>query len=91
MNARRFFGGLTIPQLVSLATFILGIITIYIHLEVRIAEINVDLVNLKQDFRVHKADNRKDFEILHNDLNSGTKEILRNINEIQIYLLNNKK
>jgi hypothetical protein len=86
MNTHKFFGGLTIPQLISLSSFILGIITIYIHLEVRVAEINVDLINIKQDLSMHKAENRKDFETLHDDISSGNKEILRNINEIQVYL-----
>jgi hypothetical protein len=83
-------GGLTLTQFISVVTFVMGIITIYIHLEVRVAEINVDLANLKQDMRMHKSENQKDFETLHYDISSGNKEILRNVNEIQIYLRNKK-
>ena len=87
---KKLAGGLSITQFISVITFVMGIITIYIHLEVRVAEINVDLVNLKQDLRNHKAENRTDFETLHYDISSGNKEILRNVNEIQIYLRNKK-
>ena len=85
---QKLLGGLTITQFISIVSFVMGIITIYIHLEVRVAEINVDLFNLKQDLRMHKVENRKDFETLHYDISSGNKEILRNVNEIQIYLRN---
>jgi hypothetical protein len=88
MTPKKLLGGLTITQFLSIVSFVMGIITIYIHLEVRVAEINVDLVNLKQDLRMHKSENRKDFETLHYDISSGNKEILRNVNEIQIYLRN---
>jgi len=67
----------------------------YFHLgfiwEIRLAEINVELSNLKQDLVFHKADNRKDLETLRSDLKSDTKEILRKIDEIEIYLRNNSK
>jgi hypothetical protein len=81
---------LNISQLISIAGFILGIVTIWIHLEIRIAEINVDLTNLKQDFLTHKTDNRKDLDILRTENNKNTREILRKVDEIQIYLRNHK-
>jgi hypothetical protein len=89
-HIKKLPGGLTLTQFISLVTFVMGIITIYIHLEVRVAEINVDLANLKQDLRMHKSENQKDFETLHYDISFGNKEILRNVNEIQIYLRNKK-
>jgi hypothetical protein len=78
--------GIPLAQVMSFVSFLIGIITIWIHLEVRIAEIDVEIVNLKQDMNAHKADNRKDFETLHNDMNSGMREISGKIDEIQIYL-----
>lgn len=57
----------------------------------RLAEINVELFNMKQDLVLHKTDNRKDLEILRSDLKVDTKEILRKIDEIQIYLRDNPK
>ena len=90
MNNRSNLAGMNISQLVSIAGFIVGIVTIWIHLEIRIAQIDVDLTNLKQDMIIHKADNRKDLEILRTETNTDTKEILRKVDEIQIYLRNHK-
>ncbi|MCK9422086.1 MAG: hypothetical protein M0Q38_05775 [Bacteroidales bacterium] len=56
-----------------MASFFVGLVSIWIHLEIRIAEINVDLTSLKQDMIVHKADNRKDFELNRTDIGSDTK------------------
>ncbi len=90
MNARSHIAGMNLSQAVSIAGFIIGFVTIWIHLEIRIAEINVDLTNLKQDLIMHKNDNRKDMETLRNEINTDTKEILRKVDEIQIYLRNRK-
>ena len=46
---------------------------------------------MKQDLILHKSDNRKDLELLRTDLKGDTKEILRKIDEIQIYLRDNPK
>ena len=91
MTSRKAIEGLNLSQLVSIAGFIIGVVTIWIHLEICIAEINVDLTNLKQDMIMHKTDNRKDMEILRNDINSNIREILRKTDEMQIYLRNSKK
>ena len=78
----------TLGKLISLVG---GIISIWIHLEIRIAEINVELANVKQDMINHRADNRREVESLHNDMNINTRDILRKIDEIQIYLRDNKE
>ncbi|MCX6266822.1 MAG: hypothetical protein NTW16_05620 [Bacteroidetes bacterium] len=91
MNSRSNIAGMTISQMVSLTGFIMGFVTIWIHLEICIAEINVELTNLKQDLIQHKTDNRKDIEILRNDNAGNTREILRKVDEIQIYLRNNRR
>ena len=90
MTTKPEFFGIPLTHLISLFSFTAGVISIWIHLEIRIAEINVDLANLKQELVFHKAENRKDFEMLHNDMNTDTKEILRKIDEIQIYLRDNR-
>jgi hypothetical protein len=82
--------GMSLSQIISLAGFIIGFVTIWIHLEIRIAEINVDLTNLKQDILLHKTDNRKDFELLRSDNAANTREILRKVDEMQIYLRNHR-
>jgi hypothetical protein len=86
MTTKTSFFGMPLPHFISLFSFVIGVVSIWIHLEIRIAEINVDLANLKQDLVFHKSENRKDFEVLHNDLHTDTKEILQKIDEIQIYL-----
>ena len=91
MNPRSALTGMSLSQIISFAGFIVGFVTIWIHLEICIAEINVDLSNLKQDMIIHKTDNRKDLEILRNENNNNIREILRKVDEIQIYLRNNKK
>ena len=80
--------GLPLPQAISLLTFLVAIISIWIHMEIRLAEINVELCNLKQDLIFHKSDNNRDLENLRNEIKTDTKEILRKIDEIEIYLLN---
>jgi len=91
MGTKYTIFGLPLPQAISLFTFLVAIISIWVHMEIRLAEINVELSNLKQDLVFHKADNRKDLETLRSDLKSNTKEILRKIDEIEIYLRNNSK
>lgn len=79
---------MNLAQAISLATFLIGFITIWIHLEIRIAEVNVEVVNIKQDLAMHKTENRNDFELLRNENNANIREILQKIDEIQIYLRN---
>jgi hypothetical protein len=86
MNRVYRFFGIPLSQAVALFTFMAGVASVWVHLEIRLAEVNVEIVNLKQDMIVHKAANQKDFESLREDLHTNTREILRRIDEIQIYL-----
>jgi len=83
--------GMSLPRVISLMTFFLAIISIWVHMEIRLAELNVEITNLKQDLILHKADNSKNFDIIRSDIKSDTKEILKRIDEIQIYLRNKSK
>ena len=83
--------GIPLVQLISIFSFLIVIISIWVHMEIRLAEINVELCNMKQDLTFHKTDNRKDLELLRTDLKGDTKEILRKVDEIQIYLRDNPK
>ena len=78
--------GMNLPQSISLITLFLALASTWLHMEIRIAEINVDLINLKQNVAQHMTDNRNDFDLLRTDINSDTKEIIHKIDEIQIYL-----
>ena len=78
--------GLPLPQAISLLTFLVAIISVWVHMEIRLAEINVELTNLKQDLIFHKSDNSREIETLRSDIKSDTREILKKIDEIQIYL-----
>ena len=77
--------GLPLPHAISLFTFILAFLSIWVHMEIRLAELNVEITNLKQDLLLHKTDNTRNFEIIRSDIKSDTKEILKRIDEIQIY------
>jgi hypothetical protein len=90
MNSRINIAGMNIAQVISLATFLIGFITIWIQLEIRIAEVNVEVVDIKQDLLMHKSENRQDMELLRNENNDNTREILQKVDEIQIYLRNKK-
>jgi len=90
MTLKSTIFGLSLPQAISLFTFLLAIISIWVHMEIRLAEVNVEITNLKQDLLLHKADNTNDFDVIRSDIKSDTKEILKRIDEIQIYLRNNK-
>jgi hypothetical protein len=80
--------GLNLSQTISFGTFIIGVVTIWIHLEIRIAEINVEIVNLKQDQMEFKSDTRKNLEIMRGENSSNARQILDRVDEIQIYLRN---
>ena len=90
MNSNHTIFGLPLPQAIGLFSLLTVVISIWVHMEISLAELNVEIVNLKQDLMIHKADNRKDFETLQTDINTDTKEILRKIDEIQIYLRDKK-
>ena len=90
MNAKHTIFGLPFPQAIGLFSFLIVLISIWVQMEIRLAEVNVEIANLKQDLSIHKVENRKDFETIRNEINSDTKEILRKIDEIQIYLRNQK-
>jgi hypothetical protein len=83
--------GLPLPQAISLFTFLVAIISIWVHMEIRLAEINIEIENLKQDLSTHKTDNRKDLDAFRSEIRSDTREIIRKIDEIQIYLRNKPK
>ncbi|MBL7139194.1 MAG: hypothetical protein ISS17_10525 [Bacteroidales bacterium] len=82
--------GIPIAQAISLFTFLIAIVSIWVHMEIRIAEINVEIANMKQDLLLHKADNQNDIDLIRSDIKSDTKEILKKIDEIQIYLRNHR-
>ena len=90
MNSRQTLFGMPLPQAIGFFSFLVIIISIWFHMEISIAELNVEIANVKQDLVVHKADNRRDFETLRAEINTDTKEILRKVDEIQIYLRNRK-
>jgi len=80
--------GIPVPQAISFLTFLIAIVSIWVHMEIRLAEINVEIINMKQDLQAHKIENTKDFDVLRGDIKSDTREILKKIDEIQIYLRN---
>ena len=82
--------GLPLSQGISFLSFLIAVVSIWVHMEIRLAEINVEIVNMKQDLVVHKSDNRKDMELIRADIKSDNKEILGKIDEIQLYILNSK-
>jgi len=81
--------GLPILQAISLSTFIMGVISVWIHLEIQIAAINVEIINLKKNVEAHCAENRKELDALKIDIKSDTREILKKIDEINLYLRKN--
>ena len=90
MTTKSTILGMPIAQAISLFTFLIAIISIWVHMEIRIAQINIELTNMKQDFLLHKTDNRKDLLLIRSDIKTDTKEILKRIDEIQIYLRNHR-
>lgn len=90
MDTKHSIFGLTLKQAISLFTFLIVVISNWVHLEISLAEVNVEIINLKQDLLIHKAENRSDFEIFQANIHNETREILRRIDEIQIYLRNKK-
>ena len=80
--------GLPVLQAISLATFIAGIISVWVHLEIQIAAINVEIINIKKNVEAHCTENRKELDALKIDIKSDTREILKQVNEIQVYLRN---
>ncbi|MDP1623834.1 MAG: hypothetical protein Q8M08_16020 [Bacteroidales bacterium] len=73
---------LPLSQSISLFSFLVLIVSIWIHMEIRVAEVQVEIVNIKQDLMIHKSENRKDFETLRNEIHTDTREILQRMDEI---------
>jgi hypothetical protein len=48
-------------------------------MEIRLAEINVELANLKQDILLHKTDNRKDIDLIPSDIKSDIRRFCRRL------------
>jgi len=48
--------GLSLPRVISLLTFLLAIISIWVLMEIRLAELNVEITNLKKNLFLYKAD-----------------------------------
>jgi hypothetical protein len=90
MTAKTQILGLPLPHFISLFTFMIAVVSIWGHMEIRLAELNIEIINIKQDLSLHKADNRKDLDLIRSDIKSDNKEILRKIDEIQLYILNQK-
>jgi cell division protein FtsL len=78
--------GIPAVQVITLATFIMGVISVWIHLEIQIAAINVEIINLKKNVEAHCSENRKELDALKVDIKSDTREILKKIDEINLYL-----
>ena len=78
--------GIPAVQVITLATFIMGVISVWIHLEIQIAAINVEIINLKKIVEAHCSENRKELDALKVDIKSDTREILKKIDEINLYL-----
>ncbi|MEI7726366.1 MAG: hypothetical protein WCK09_14755 [Bacteroidota bacterium] len=51
MEPKNTLSGINLPQIIRIVCFFVGFVTIWIHLEIRIAEINVGLTNLKSEIR----------------------------------------
>ena len=90
MQPKHLILGMPLAQAISLFTFLVVIVSIWVHMEIRIAEINVEIANMKQDLLLHKADNQNDINLIRSDIKTDTKEILKKIDEIQIYLRNHR-
>ncbi|MDD4604144.1 MAG: hypothetical protein PHF97_10100 [Bacteroidales bacterium] len=88
MTAKHTLFGIPVPQAVGLFSFVIAIVSIWVQMEIRLAELNVEITNMKQDMMVHKTENRRDMETQRTDINTDMKEIIRKIDEIQIYLRN---
>ena len=80
--------GLSFPHAISLLTFIAAIISVWVHLEIQIASVNVEIINIKKNMDTYWSDYRKEMDALKVDIKSDTREILKQVNEIQIYLRN---
>jgi cell division protein FtsL len=91
MKTKTTIFGMTLSQAIALFSFLITIISIWINMEIRIAEINVEITTLKEELQSHKTENRKDFETVQSNSSADSREILRKIDEIQIYLRNKKK
>ena len=82
--------GLPLSQGISFLSFLIAVISIWVHMEIRLAEINVEIINMKQDLFIHKSDNRKDMDLIRSDIKADNNEILGKIDQIQLYILNSK-
>ena len=90
MEPKHTIFGIPLGQAIALLGLLAGVASVWVHLEIRLAELNIEIVNLKQELTTHKGDNRRDFELLHSEIAGNTREIVQKIDGIEGWLRGRK-
>jgi len=83
--------GIDLPLFMFLFSLTVSLITFYMHIEVSITKLDVELAALRADYLRHIDANAADFSEIKASFESRNKEIIKKIDDIQAFLLSQSK
>ena len=83
--------GIDLPLFMFLFSLATSLITFYVHTEVSLTKLDVELTALRADYLRHTDANAAEFSEIKTSFDSRDKEIITKIDNIQSFLLNHSK
>jgi hypothetical protein len=83
--------GIEVPLFIFLFSLALSLITFYVHIEVCITKLDIELAELRNDYLRHIQSNSADFSDIKATFEARNKEIIKKIDDIQTFLLTQSK
>ena len=83
--------GIEVPLFIFLFSLALSLLSFYVHIEVCITKLDIQLAELRNDYLRHIQTNSVDFSDIKSTFEARIKEIIKKIDDIQTFLLNQSK
>jgi hypothetical protein len=83
--------GIEVPLFIFLFSLALSLVTFYVHIEVCITKLDIELAELRNDYLRHIQSNSADFSDIKATFEARNKELIKKIDDIQTFLLNQSK
>jgi hypothetical protein len=83
--------GIEVPLFIFLFSLALSLLSFYVHIEVCITKLDIQLAELRNDYLRHIQSNSVDFSDIKSTFEARNKEIIKKIDDIQTFLLNQSK
>jgi hypothetical protein len=88
INKKKTIFGIEVPLFIFLFSLGLSLVTFYVHIEVCITKLDIELAELRNDYLRHIQSNSVDFSDIKATFEARNKEIIKKIDDIQTFLLN---